>query len=117
MDGIHNQQLYEVVKALYDKIIAGFASESADFHSKEFLSSFPYWFLHDADERSKKIAAALAPEFRTEAEKCIEACYSHSAGGDVPYGWKACIRTTCEDALMGSCQLSMGENPSEWNIG
>ena len=33
MDGIHNQQLYEVVRVLDDEIVAGFSSESADFLS------------------------------------------------------------------------------------
>jgi hypothetical protein len=84
MDGIYNQKLYEVVKSLYDEIVSGFVS--TDFHSEEFLSSFPYAFMREDTERSTRIAdAALLPDFKQEAEKCIEGCYANCSGGDVPF--------------------------------
>lgn len=84
MDGIYNQKLHEVVRSLYDEFVSGFVS--ADCHSEEFLSSFPYAFMCEDTERRTRIAdAALLPEFRAEAEKCIEGCYANCSGGDVPF--------------------------------
>jgi len=84
MPGIYNQKLYEAVKSLYDEIVSGFVS--TDLHSEEFLSSFPYAFMHEDTECGTRITdAALLPDFRQEAEKCIEGCYANCSGGDVPF--------------------------------
>jgi hypothetical protein len=86
MDGIYNTKLYEAVRGQYDEIVAQFSAEvdSANIQSEEFLSSFPYSFM--SDKRTTQIAdAGLLPEFRIEAEKCIEGCYADSSGGDVPF--------------------------------
>jgi hypothetical protein len=84
MDGIYNQKLYEVVKNLYDEIVSGFVSTD-DVQSEEFLSSFPYAFMHGAQRSEHVASAALLPDFRQEAEKCIEGCYANCSGGDVPF--------------------------------
>ena len=44
MDGIYNAKLYEVVRGLYEEIVAEFAAElgAEKLHSEEFLSSFPF---------------------------------------------------------------------------
>src|ERR1700682_1671021 len=87
MDGIYNAKLYQVVRGLYDEIVAEFSAEfgATNLDSEEFLSSFPYFFMKDA-KRSEQIAdAALLPDFRAEAEKCIEGCYADHGGGDVPF--------------------------------
>src|ERR1700687_903409 len=83
MDGIYNAKLYEVVRGLYEEIVAEFGA--ANLHSEEFLSSFPYSFMHDAKRTGQIANAALLPEFRAEAEKCIEECYADHSGGDVPF--------------------------------
>jgi hypothetical protein len=86
MDGIFNQRLYGVVRNLYDEVIAEFGSQ--DFQSEEFLSSFPYGFVAygDNEERRRRIVdAALLPEFRQEAQNCVDACYSDSSGGDLEF--------------------------------
>ena len=86
MSSSTNPVLYEVVRKLYDELVVEFGSE--DCHSANFLSSFPYSFLNrgfdETDERRKPIVeAALLPQFRTEAEKAIEACYANCSGGDL----------------------------------
>jgi len=87
MDGIYNAKLYEVVRGLYEEIVAEFAADlgAEKLHSEEFLSSFPYSFMHDAKPAGQVADAALLPEFRAEAEKCIEGCYANHGGGDVPF--------------------------------
>jgi hypothetical protein len=85
MKGVVNQPLYEVVRKLYEEIVAGFVGE--DLHSEVFLASFPYSFINEeCKERQKRIiVAGLRPEFRQEAQKSIELCYADSAGGDLEF--------------------------------
>jgi|GraSoi_2013_40cm_1033754.scaffolds.fasta_scaffold69928_2 hypothetical protein len=61
MDGIYNAKLYEVVRGLYEEIVAEFAAElgAEKLHSEEFLSSFPYSFMHDAKPAGQIADAAL----------------------------------------------------------
>ena len=82
MNEIFNGKLHEVVKQLYEELIAEFGNQ--DSHSEEFLSSFPYRFIEDEGERHRRIVdAALSPAFHQEAH--IDACYSNSAGGDLEF--------------------------------
>lgn len=78
-----NHELYEMVRKLYGELIAEFGAQ--DFHSEEFLSSFPYAFMRpENNERHRRIVdAALLPELRQEAQKSIEAFYSDHGGGDL----------------------------------
>jgi len=84
MDGLFNQKLCDVVQNLYDEVLKDFGGE--DFHSEKFLSSFPYWLMHDRPEWCRRVVdAALLPELRKEAQNGIEAFYSDSAGGDLEF--------------------------------
>jgi hypothetical protein len=85
MKDLVNQPLYDVITKIRAEIVAGFVGE--DLHSEAFLASFPYAFLNEEcnERRSQVIAAALRPEFRQEAQKSIDLCYSDSAGGDLEF--------------------------------
>ena len=78
-----NSRLYEVVRQISKEIIETFVVDGKDLNSYEFLSSFPYvftWF-DKSDRHQRVLDAALAPEYKTEVERAIEAGYSDSAGG------------------------------------
>jgi hypothetical protein len=87
MDGIYNAKLHEVVRALYDEIVGEFIAERdpLSIQSEEFLSSFPYSFMRGGGRAARIAEAGLLPEFRAEAEKCIEGCYANCSGGDIPF--------------------------------
>jgi uncharacterized protein YutE (UPF0331/DUF86 family) len=78
-----NQQLYDVVREIYDEIIEDFKAAGVDLNGREFLSDFSYIFISpDSPARqSRVIEAAFSPQFRDEAELAIEAAFTDHHGG------------------------------------
>jgi hypothetical protein len=82
-----NGELQEVVRSIYQEIVGRFKAEGVNLGAPEFLSSFPRGFIHpEYTERIDRIvAASFSSQFKSAAERTVEAYYSNHHGGTTEF--------------------------------